>query len=118
MDYLILNKVKIYGFETITAKKEEVGIPYDVILISSCIDKSGLGDPVIHVVIDDSPIPIKIAKSHHKIYYYVIPEATVVLQWVRKHYNQLKEHWNGKINDRQMLNIICKGGKDSGWELS
>ena len=105
--YLIVNKVKIYGFETITATKEEVGIPYDVILISSGVDKSDLGDPVLHIAIDGAPVPIKIAKSHHKIYYYVIPEAPVVLQWVRNNYRQLIDHWNGMISDRQILNLIC-----------
>ncbi len=107
--YLIVNKVKIYGFEIITATKEEVGIPYDVILISSGVDKSDLGDPVLHIAIDGAPVPIKIAKSHHKIYYYVIPEAPVVLQWVRKNYETLMEHWKSEISDRQVLNIICRG---------
>ena len=105
--YLIVNKIKIYGFETVTATKEDVGIPYDVILISSQVDKSDLGDPVLHVVIDSSPVPIKIAKSHHKIYYYVIPEAPVVLKWVRKNFKHLIDHWDGVISDRQILNLIC-----------
>ncbi len=106
--YLIVNKIKIYGFEMVTAPKEEVGIPYDVILISSDVDKSDLGDPVLHVVIDGSPVPIKIAKSHHKIYYYVIPEAPVVLQWVRKNYKVLMDHWKSELSDNQILNYLCK----------
>ncbi len=105
--YLIVNKIKIYGFETVTATKEDVGIPYDVILISSQVDKSDLGDPVLHVVIDNFPVPIRIAKSHHKIYYYVIPEAPVLLQWVRKHYKHLMEHWKSELTDKQILNYIC-----------
>ena len=92
----------------VTAPKEEVGIPYDVILISSSVDKSDLGDPVLYVVIDGSPVPIKIAKSHHKIYYYVIPEAPVVLQWVRKNYKALMDHWKSELSDNQILNYLCK----------
>ncbi len=112
--YLVINNIKIYGFETVIATKGEIGIPYDVVLISSGREKSDLGDPVLHVVIDGSPVPIKIAKSHHKIYYYVIPEAPVVLQWVRNHYRQLMDHWNGMINDRQILNLISIRGEDNG----
>ena len=111
--YLIVNKLKIYGFEMVTAPKEEVEMPYDVILISSGVDKSDLGDPVLYVVIDGSPVPVKIARSHHKIYYYVIPEAPVVLQWVRSNYRQLIDHWEGKISDRQILNLICIDKHDS-----
>ena len=106
--YLIVNNVKIYGFETVTATKEESGLPYDVILISSGVDKSDLGEPVLHIVIDESPIPIKIAKSHHKIYYYVIPEAPIVLQWIRGLYTPLMNHWKSIITDRQVLDYICK----------
>ncbi len=106
--YLIVNNVKIFGFETITAKKEEVGLPYDVILVSSGVDKSDLGDPVLYIVIEGTPVPIKIAKSHHKIYYYVIPEAPVVMKWVRKNYKSLIEHWKSELSDKQIQNYICK----------
>jgi hypothetical protein len=81
-------------------------LPYDVILRSSGIDKSDLGEPVLYVMIDGFPIPIKIAKSHHKIYYYVIPEAPIVLQWVRRHYTPLMDHWKSIITDRQVLDFI------------
>ena len=92
----------------VTVPKEEVGIPYDVILISSGVDKSDFGDPVLHIVIDGSPVPVKIARSHHKIYYYVIPEAPVVLQWVRKNYKALMDHWKSELSDKQILNYLCK----------
>ncbi len=80
-----------------------------MILLSSALDKTDLGDPVLHFVIENSPVPVKIAKAHHKIYYYVLPDAPLLLGWVRRNFELLMNHWNGMITDREMINLIYKG---------
>ena len=98
----------------VRVKKEETGLPYDVILDSSGLPKKLIETkkltekPNLCIVFDDLLIPIIIDKNpkinlNYKI---EIPEAEDVLMWISNHYEVLLQHWNKEITDREILNKV------------
>ena len=101
--------VKQTCFEMANLRKQESGLPYDIWL-----DSAGYKRNIPHSVmrikvhIDDEFIPIIIASQRDIRPQKHFKRENEIILWASNNYDTLFMHWNGKLSDRQALNILAK----------
>lgn len=101
--------VKQTCFEMASLRKQESGLPYDIWLDSAGYKRNTPHNVMrIKVSIDNEFIPIIIASQRDIIPQKHFKRENEIILWASNNYYTLFMHWNGKLSDRQALNLLAK----------
>lgn len=100
--------VKQTCFEIANLRKQESGLPYDIWLDSAGYKRNTHHSVIIKVSIDNELIPIIIASQRDIRPQKHFKRENEIILWASNNYDTLFRHWNGKLSDRQALNILAK----------
>lgn len=96
-------------FEMVNLRKQESGLPYDIWLDSAGCKRNTLHNEMrIKVSIDNELIPVIIASQRDIRPQKHFNRENEIISWTYDNYYTLFKHWNGKLSDRQALNILAK----------
>ena len=100
--------VKQTCFEMANLRKQESGLPYDIWLDSAGYKRNTPHNVMrIKVSIDNELIPIIASQRDIRPQKHFKRENEIIL-WASNNYDTLFRHWNGKLSDRQALNLLAK----------
>ena len=97
---------KIDGFTVTCASAKETGLPYDILLYSLGADKPLSGKPRVGVLVEDIAVPVSISEKPVVLSGYHFQNETQIIKWIEKHNTELLDHWNEKMTDKEMLNML------------
>ena len=101
--------VKQTCFEMANLRKQESGLPYDIWLDSAGYKRNTPHNVMrIKVSIDNELIPVIIASQRDIRPQKHFKRENEIILWASNNYYTLFRHWNGKLSDRQALNILAK----------
>lgn len=101
--------VKQTCFEMANLRKQESGLSYDIWLDSAGYKRNTPHNVMrINVSIDNEFIPIIIASQRDIRPQKHFKRENEIILWASNNYDTLFMHWNGKLSDRQALNILAK----------
>ena len=101
--------VKQTCFEMANLRKHESGLPYDICLDSAGYKRNTPNNVMsIKVSIDNEFIPIIIASQRDIRPQKHFKRENEIISWASDNYDTLFKHWNGRLSDRQALNILAK----------
>lgn len=101
--------VKQTRFEMANLRKHESGLPYDICLDSAWYNRNTPHNVMrIKVSIDNELIPVIIASQRDIRPQKHFKRENEIILWASNNYDTLFMHWNGKLSDRQALNILAK----------
>lgn len=100
--------VKQTCFEIANLRKQESGLPYDIWLDSAGYKRNTHRSVMIKVSIDNELIPIIIASQRDIRPQKHFKRENEIILWASNNYDTLFRHWNGKLSDRQTLNLLAK----------
>ena len=101
--------VKQACFEMANLRKQESGLPYDIWLDSAGYKRNTPHNVMrIKVSIDNELIQVIIASQRDIRPQKHFKRENEIILWASNNYNTLLMHWNGKLSDRQALNILAK----------
>ena len=101
--------VKQTYFEMANLKKYESGLPYDIWLDSAGYKRNIPHNVMrIKVSIDNELIQVIIASQRDIRPQKHFKRENEIILWASNNYDILFRHWNGKLSDRQALNILAK----------
>ena len=101
--------VKQTCFEMASLRKHESGLPYDIWLDSAGYKRNTPHNVMmINVSIDNELIPVIIASQRDIRPQKHFKRENDIILWASNNYDTLFMHWNGKLSDRQALNILAK----------
>lgn len=101
--------VKQTCFEMTNIRKQESGLPYDIWLDSAGYERNTPHSVMrIKIRIDDEFITIIIASQRDIRPQKHFKRENEIISWASDNYDTLLKHWNGRLSDRQALNILAK----------
>ena len=101
--------VKQTCFEMANLRKKESGLPYDILLDSVGYKRNTPHNVMrIKVNIDNELIPVIIASQRDIRPQKHFKRENEIILWASNNYDTLFMHWNGKLSDRQTLNLLAK----------
>ena len=101
--------VKQTCFEMANLRKHESGLPYDIWLDSAGYKRNTPHNEMrINVNIDNELIPVIIASQRDIRPQKHFKRENEIILWASNNYYTLFRHWNGKLSDRQTLNLLAK----------
>lgn len=101
--------VKQTCFEMANLRKQESGLPYDILLDSAGCKRNTLHNEMrIKVSIDNELIPVIIASQRDIRPQKHFKRENEIISWASDNYYTLFKHWNNELSDRQALNILAK----------
>ena len=100
--------VKQTCFEMTNLRKQESGLPYDIWLDSAGYERNTPHSVMIKIRIDDEFIPVIIASQRDIRPQKHFKRENEIISWASDNYDTLLKHWNGRLSDRQALNILAK----------
>ena len=101
--------VKQTCFEMANLRKQESGLPYDIWLDSAGYKRNTHHNVMrIKVSIDNELIPVIIASQRDIRPQKHFKRENEIILWASNNYYTLFRHWNGKLSDRQTLNLLAK----------
>ncbi len=95
-------------YQMVKVDKRDTGLPYDIFLESvNAIRKKWQHIPNIKVKTDDKMIHISIeeqpkALNRKKAF----QNSEEVFAWIRKNRKKLLQHWQDKLTDKEILNLL------------
>ena len=96
-------------FEMANLRKQESGLPYDLWLDSTgCTRNTQHKVMRIKVGVGDELIPVVIYSKRDIRPLRPFRMENEIVSWVCDNYDTLFKHWNGKLSDRQALNLLSK----------
>lgn len=98
----------IDGFEFVCLKGFESGLPYDIYLLSDMNNKAWYREPHLYVAVNEMAVPVLISDNPEVLSSSTIGEIEAVKLWIQKNADNLIEHWNGNISDREVLNRVTE----------
>lgn len=101
--------VKQTCFEIANLRKQESGLPYDILLDSAGYKRNTPHNVMkIKVSIDNEFIPVIIASQRDIRPQKHFKRENEIILWASNNYDTLFRHWNGELSDRRALNILAK----------
>ena len=85
------------------ADKQDIGLPYDIALWMGGVKK---GTPQIGIWTGREIVPVSITGEPKLLSQEAVSNFELVSEFVKKNRNVLVDHWNGKLTDRETLNIL------------
>lgn len=95
--------------EMASVDKNEAKLPYDVWLDTAGSSRNVQHDtPRLKIKVDNDLIPVEISSEPKLLVDYLkkITKFRKIKEWIVYYKDVLIKHWNGEINDRQVLNIV------------
>ena len=85
------------------AGKKDTGLPYDIAIWMGEVKK---GTPQIGIWTGASVIPVSISDEPTVLSENAVLDFEAVSDFVKKNREVLLDHWNGKLTDRETLNLF------------
>lgn len=102
------------SFELVQVAKQDSGLKFDIYLYSSGTPKKWLM-PIIEIEKDKKLTPLfLIGGKEPKLYEpsnIQIDELDEIIKYINRNNHIIIEHWNGKISDKEVLNLLYKSDK-------
>ena len=102
------NVRRVDGFLIARVDKKDTRLPYEIWLHS--LGKRGkMGNlPRVGAVLGKKVIPISISETPEILSHDELPEENFILDWVRQNHKALMLHWDGVIDDYEVLAVVSK----------
>ena len=102
------NIYTVDGFLVARVDKEDTELPYDILLHS--LGKEGeMGDhPRVGVVVGEKVVPVSISDNPEELSMDTLPQESVIFEWIGHYYKALRLHWDGIIDDLEVLVAVSK----------
>lgn len=102
------NVKRLDGFLIARVDKKDTRLPYEIWLHS--LGKRGkMGNlPRVGAVLGKRVVPISISETPEILSRDVMPKEEVIFDWVRQNRKALMLHWNGVIDDFEVLVVVSK----------
>ena len=102
----------IDGFTIARASKEEINLPYDILIKSNNSVYKNEGFPRVGVVIGNNIVPVSISDNPRILSSYNFDYSDYVFLWIIKYQEILLKHWNGDVSDLVLLNTVSNDKKE------
>lgn len=96
------------GFLVARVDRNDTGLPYDILLHSLGKDGEKGDHPRIGVVVGEKVIPVSIYENPEVLSMDTLPQESVIFEWIRQYYKALMLHWDGIIDDLEVLVAVSK----------
>ena len=96
----------IDGYTVVCITAGETGLPYDILLDSLGADNKSPGRPRLGVVVRDFVVPMSIDEVPEVLSGSHFEKEEAVKEWIVKHKQDLLLHWNKKLTDREVLEVV------------
>lgn len=104
-------------YEMANAIPRDTKLPFTIWLDSVGVSRKNTHYlPRLKVEVDGDRIPVSISKDPQILVDKTIPHFHEIRSFIIRHYEDLMEHWNNEISDREILNRLVETDKDK-WYL-